>query len=30
MPFADRSVAGIYSLGLLEHFEEPDIQTILK
>ena len=30
MPFADRSVAGIYSLGLLEHFEEPDIQRILK
>ena len=30
LPFADQSVAGIYSLGLLEHFEEPDIQTILK
>ena len=30
MPFADRSVAGIYSLGLLEHFEEPEIKAILK
>ena len=30
LPLADRSIAGIYSLGLLEHFEEPEIKTILR
>jgi len=30
LPLAERSIAGIYSLGLLEHFEEPEIRTILR